>query len=139
LLLLDLNVQLVIESTELATPPETPVFGQCWVVASGASGAWLGQVGAIAGWTTNGWLFALPRAGWRAWDLSRGHGIRFDSVDWTDDMARSDGYYVDGERVVAARQAAIAEPSSGVTQDAEARDAVAAILVTLRAHWLIDA
>lgn|GEM_PF-3364555 len=54
-------------------------------------------------------------------------------------MARSDGYYVDGERVVAARQAAIAEPSSGVTQDAEARDAVAAILVTLRAHWLIDA
>jgi hypothetical protein len=44
---------------------------------------------------------------------------------------------IGGNRVVAARQPAIASPVGGVTVDAESRTSLAAILTALRAHGLI--
>jgi len=137
LLLLDVASQPVVESANLATPPVSPTAGQCWIVATSASGDWTGQEGAIAGWTDNGWRFVGPAAGWRAWVADRNQAMRFDGSGWIDEEARSDGYFVGGERVLAARQAAVADPAGGTMVDSEARSAVSAILAALRAHGLI--
>lgn len=137
LLLLDLLSQPVAQSADLAAPPSSPSAGQCWIVASPASGDWLGKERSLAGWTDGGWRFAMPGAGWRAWVADRAQTMRFDGADWTDEEARSNGYFVAGEQVVGARQAAIADPAGGTTVDAQARGAVLAILGMLRAHGLI--
>jgi len=137
LLLLDLVSQATVESADLTTPPATPLPGQCWIAATGASGGWIGHDGAIAGWTDSGWRFIMPGPGWRAWVADRGHAMQYDGTGWTDEAVRGDGYVVAGQRVLAGRQAAIANPTGGATIDSEGRAAVIAILAALRAHGLI--
>lgn len=138
LLLVDIACQPVAESADIAAPPPSPVAGQCWIVAASATGAWSGRERALAGWTANGWRFALPSPGWRAWVADRAQSMRFDGSDWIDEAVRNDGYFVDGDRVVGARQGAIATPSGGAIVDAEARSALGAILAMLRTHGLIE-
>ncbi|WP_439153799.1 DUF2793 domain-containing protein [Yoonia sp.] len=65
--LLDMIVQLALESTGAAMPPVAPAEGQTWGVGTGATGGWAGQDGKIATWRGGGWLFVAPRDGWRAW------------------------------------------------------------------------
>lgn len=137
LMALDLVVQASAESADLAVPPVAPSAGQCWIVGSGASGEWAGQEGMLAGWTSAGWLFLTPRAGWRIWVQDRQNIAAFDGVDWSDDPVRADGYYQSGVQVLGEQQAAIATPSGGTVVDSEARIALAAILDVLRAHGLI--
>jgi hypothetical protein len=137
LLRLDIVSQPVVESADLTAPPGSPLAGQCWIVATGASGGWAGRDGAIAGWTDNGWRFVMPAAGWRAWIVDRGNAVRYDGTGWTDEEVRGDGYFVAGDRVLAGRQAAIANPTGGTTIDSEVRATVAAILAALRGHGLI--
>ncbi len=137
LLLLDMVCQPVVQSADLAVPPALPLAGQGWIVATGGSDGWSGRDGAIAGWTAAGWRFVQPAAGWCAWVADRGCAMRFDGVDWVDEGTRSDGYFVGGERIIGARQAAISDPSGGTMVDAEARAAVHALLATLRTHGLI--
>lgn len=137
LLLLDMVSQPVAESADLAIPPESPSAGQCWIVASPATGAWESRETTLAGWTENGWRFASPDRGWRAWVIDRGHGMRFDGSAWTDDETRPDGYFVAGEQVLAGRQGAIADPAGGTVADSEARAAILGILAALRSHGLI--
>ena len=137
LMTLDLAVQACAESADLAVPPAAPSAGQCWIVGSGASGAWTGQEGLLAGWTSAGWLFLTPRAGWRIWGQNRQNIVAFDGVGWSDDPVRADGYYQAGVRVLGVQQPAIATPSGGTVVDSEARVALAAILGVLRAHGLI--
>lgn len=137
LMALDLAVQATAESADMAVPPLAPLAGQCWIVGSGATGAWAGRERALAGWTEAGWLFLTPRAGWRLWVADRQNSVAFDGVGWSDEPVREDGYYHGGERVIAARQAAIDSPDGGAVQDSEARSAIGAILDTLRAHGLI--
>ncbi|HEX7781169.1 MAG TPA: DUF2793 domain-containing protein [Sphingobium sp.] len=138
LALLDMLVQAAVESADVAAPPGAPGVGQCWIIDSGASGAWAGKSGMIAGWTTGGWRFAAPVEGMRAWVADRGHAMLFDGGDWADENARADGYYVDGQQVVAGRQASIANPAGGSVIDSEARAAIAAIIAALRSHGLVE-
>lgn len=126
-----------VESADIATPPASPVVGQCWIVAAGASGAWAGQAGKVACWSEGGWRFLAPRAGVRVDVADRGHALRHDGTAWRDGAVRGDGLYLDGNRVVTARQAAIAAPSGGAVIDAQARSTIATILAALRAHGLI--
>lgn len=65
--LLDMIVQLTLESTGAATPPASPAEGQAWGVGASATGDWAGQDGMIATWRGGGWLFVVPRDGWQAW------------------------------------------------------------------------
>lgn len=139
LTLLDILVQASVESADLAAPPGSPSEGQCWVVAESATGAWSGHDGALAGWTGGGWRFAQPVAGMRAWAMDRGHAIIHDGTQWTDEIGRFDGVYINHDRVVSARQPAIANPAGGTVSDAEARTAIVAILTALRVHGLIAA
>ncbi len=65
--LLDMIVQLTLESTADTAPPTSASEGQAWAVATGATGDWAGQDGMIATWRGGGWLFVTPRDGWQAW------------------------------------------------------------------------
>jgi hypothetical protein len=121
LVLIDMLVQAGVESADLSTPPVSPAIGQCWIVGPGATGAWAGRTGAVAGWTAGGWRFAIPRPGTRVWVADRGHAMIHDGSGWSDDSSRMEGYYVAGNRIIGARQTAIATPSGGSTTDAEAR------------------
>lgn len=125
------------ESADVATPPSAPTIGQCWIVATGASGAWEGQDGALACWTDGGWRFVPARAGLCVAVADRDHDMRHDGSGWHDAVVRSDGLYIDGQKIIGPRAAAIAVPAAGTIVDVEARAAISAILTAMQAHGLI--
>ncbi len=134
---IDMLTSAVVESADRTVPPADPAPGQCWIVATGGTGAWAGRDKAIAGWTAGGWRFCAPVAGQEAHVVDRGHACLFESGDWTDAPVRPDGYYVGGVQVLAGRQAAIVTPAGGESADGESRSAIGAILDAMRAHGLI--
>ena len=137
LALIDIAVQAVVLSVGSATPPTAPVPGQCWIVGTGASGAWHGADHHLAGWTEGGWRFVAPRDGMAVWSLADGGWARFADGSWTIGDERCRRILVDGEQVVGARRSAIAMGIGGSVVDAEARTAIAAILAALSGHGLI--
>lgn len=80
--LLDLLVQPVVLSRSTTSPPSDPLLGMCYVVASGAEGAFAGQAGKIAAYEVSGWAFLTPVAGWRVLVLDEAVEIRFDGTTW---------------------------------------------------------
>ncbi len=73
--LLDVIVQIAVESATLATPPSTPTNGQRWIVGPAASGDWTGQTGRIAAWLDNAWMVVPPQDGWIAWDRATARAL----------------------------------------------------------------
>lgn len=137
LVLIDALLHGRVESADLDTPPGAPAIGQCWIVADFAAGAWAGQAGMVALWTEGGWRFVAPRAGLSLTVADRDHALFFDGTEWRPGAIRDDGLYLNEEKVVGARMAAIAAPGGGCVIDAEARSTIAAILAALRGHGLI--
>ena len=127
-----------VESADEGTPPLSPGEGQCWIIAAGATGSWLGREGSVACWTDGGWRYAQPRAGLVLWVADRGHVMQFDGHGWADGAVRSDGLYDGGLRVVGTRRPAIDNPVGGGSIDSEARSSIAAILSAMRDHGLIE-
>ncbi len=134
---LDMLVQAVVESADLATPPASPAPGQCWIVAASPGGAWAGRAGTIAAWTDGGWRFVAPVEGMAVQVRDRGHDVTWDGSAWRDGAVRSDGFYQGGVRIVGGRGAAIADPIGGTVIDGEARATIGAILAMLRLHGMI--
>lgn len=102
-----------------AVPPTTPEDGQCWLVESGASGAWTGHAGEIAAYAGGNWLFFTPRDGFRLLNRATGQELRFR-----------------GSWQQPARPGA---PSGGTTIDTEARVTIAALLQCLTEAGIIPA
>ncbi|AUW59206.1 hypothetical protein C1T17_15025 [Sphingobium sp. SCG-1] len=134
---LDIAACAAVESADVAVPPGVPLIGQCWIVAAGASAAWSGHEGDVAGWTSGGWRFVSPVLGMEVWVADRGHAMRWGSGTWSDGAIRADGVYQNGVRVVGTQGDAIAAPAGGITVDVESRAAINAILEMLRLHGLI--
>jgi hypothetical protein len=82
---LDAVAQLRVVSAIEATPPASAAEGAAWIVPAGATGGWTGEAGRIAVWSNGGWIFVAPRAGWRAWDESRGGHRMYDGGAWVAD------------------------------------------------------
>lgn len=55
---------------ERSDPPASPVNGEAWIVASGATGAWTGKDAMIAARQADNWLFITAREGLRVFDRS---------------------------------------------------------------------
>ena len=121
LIRLDVAVQAVVVAVAPAAVPATPVPGQCWIVGTGARGAWAGHDGALAAWTGGGWRFVAPFEGMAAWSIADGGVVRRVGPAWR----------------IAARGAPVANPSGGATVDSQSRAAIAAILDLLRRHDLL--
>lgn len=80
---LDAAVQLVI-AARLASPPATPVEGECFWVLPGATDAWAGRSGRLAFRQDEAWIFIAPGLGWRAFDRAEGRLKVFSGTDWGD-------------------------------------------------------
>jgi uncharacterized protein DUF2793 len=79
---LDTAAQLRLVSISVTVPPVTAGDGVAYYVPTGAVNAWDGHIGEVAIFANGGWVFMLPRTGWRAWveDIER-HAF-FDGFDW---------------------------------------------------------
>lgn len=125
------------ESADMAVPPPAPEPGQCWIIADGATGAWNGKDGQLAGWTDGGWRFVPPTAGMRIDVADRGHALSHDGAAWRAASVRDDGVYIEDKRVIGRRAGPILDPDGGDIIDVESRAALGAILSALRAHGLV--
>lgn len=102
---------------EAATPPATPLDGQCWLIGSSPSGDWTGKSGKIAARQSGNWIYFTPADGMKLLNRSNGQEMRF-SAGWK----------------TASRPAA---PSGGTTVDSEARGAISALLAALTTAGII--
>jgi len=135
---IDLLISALVEGPPLNDPPASPVPGLCYLVGDAPSGAWAGKAGAIAGFTDGGWRFVQPPEGIQVLDRSTGEMIVRRSGTWESGIARVREIRVGGQKVIGARQPSIAVPSGGSVIDPEARDAIAEIIASLRAHGLVS-
>ena len=136
--LVDLLLAGSVEAALLTVPPPNPVPGVFYRVASaGASGAFAGHDGALAGWSAGGWRFVTPVEGMRLTDRSSGVELAFRGGAWSSGSVRASEVLVAGNKVVGARGGAIADTAGGSTIDMQARAAIAQILGALRTHGLI--
>ena len=134
----DLLLCPVVEGPEISLPPPEPEPGTCYLVASGAAGAWAGKDGMLAGYTEGGWRFIAPIEGVRLFDRSSGEMVVRRGGAWETGIVRGQQLQIGGATVVRERQPAIADPSAGSVVDTQCRAAVSAILAMLRAHGLIE-
>jgi hypothetical protein len=67
---LDAVVQLAVIDTALTAPPGSPVEGDRYIVADGATGAWAGHDGEIAAFVDGAWLLFAAKPGWIAFDAA---------------------------------------------------------------------
>jgi Protein of unknown function (DUF2793) len=135
--LIDLLITPVVQSIAPASVPTAPLAGQSWIVGAGATGDWAGKANKIAGWTLSGWRFITPVTGMSLWSLADSQQFQFDGTIWAIATLTGQQLSIGGNKVVGARQGAIANPVAGSSIDTEARSAIAAILSMLRTHGLI--
>jgi hypothetical protein len=126
-----------VEGAAVAAPPASPLAGACYLVATGATGAWAGQDGAVATFTDGGWRFVAPIEGARALDRTSGQMVVRRGGSWEAGIVRAQEVRINGLTVLRDRQAAVPDPTGGSVVDAQCRGAVASILAALRAHGLI--
>ncbi len=107
------------------------------VASSGATGAFAGQEGQLAGWTSGGWRFFAPVEGLRLTVRATGVGFEYWEGAWRTGSVRATELLIDGVKVVGSARPAIAAPAAGTTIDANARVCISEILGALRAHGLI--
>jgi hypothetical protein len=138
LALIDAALHAAVEEGPLADPPSVPAEGTCWLVAADATGAWSGQDGHIAAWTSGGWRFVAPPAGMHVWDKAAGVSRRWSGSGWNGGEMAVAAIEIAGQQVVGVRQPDVPSPSGGTIIDIEARAAIDAITVALKSHGLID-
>lgn len=64
---LDAMAQMRLSSVTIKSPPNDPKQGVAYWVPSGAIGRWENSIGMIAIYSNGGWVFIVPKIGWRAW------------------------------------------------------------------------
>ena len=64
---LDGLVQISVLDRDLASPPSSPVEGDRYIAAAGATGAWTGWDGDVVLFSGGAWLRLAPQEGWRVW------------------------------------------------------------------------
>jgi hypothetical protein len=62
---IDAAAQLSVLTRALTVPPTTAAEGDCFLVPDGAVNDWTGRAGQIAVRQNGGWVYLVPRAGWR--------------------------------------------------------------------------
>ena len=82
--MLDAVVQLAVKDRHLTAPPGAPDDGDRYIVAAGATGAWVGQAQKIAAWQDGAWAFLAPAEGFRAWVEDEDALLIFDGAAWVD-------------------------------------------------------
>jgi len=84
---IDQLVQQTVINRTTTAPPGSPSEGHAYVIASPATGDWVGRENQIAAWITGAWFYFTPRAGWVIWDESANKHFAYVSGAWTDYVA----------------------------------------------------
>jgi hypothetical protein len=79
---LDAIVQTAVLDSDLTVPPASPTDGDRYIVAPGATAAWLGKDGQIAAFQDGAWSFYAPREGWIAWVADEDRLYAWDGAAW---------------------------------------------------------
>lgn len=82
LLRLDALTQLVLESVDATTPPETPEAGTVYAVGSTPTGVWATAAEQLAYWDGTAWIFVEPQIGWQCWDKAAGLLRVYQGATW---------------------------------------------------------
>jgi hypothetical protein len=82
LTILDALVNLQVQSNALTAPPASLLDGQCWIVASGGSGAWLGKDLNVAAWQDGAWNFYAPNRGFIAYVDAINGALMWNGTAW---------------------------------------------------------
>jgi hypothetical protein len=135
---LDAVVAGAVEEGPRSAPPSSPAVGATYIVGPSASGAWAGQEGKLAAFSSGGWRFIAPWAGLTVFIRSDAVFGVYRAGAWEIGQLRGSAVLVGGQQVVASRRPAIASPAGGTTVDTEGRAAVGQILAALRQHGLIE-
>ncbi len=122
----------------LAAPPLTPIVGQSWIVAAGATGAWATRSTHLMAFTSAGWTEIVPSDGCTAWVKAAGVFALFSQGGWAIGNWPVKTLSIGGRTVLGTPAAAIADPRGGSVVDVEARAGVAAILGALRSLGLLS-
>jgi len=112
---IDALLHCAVEGT-LAGPPAAPSDGQAWIVAPGATGAWVGKDGMVATRQGDNWIYIPASEGMRVFDRSTRQERLFTTA-WQNPVAP-------------------ATPTGGTTIDVEARAAIAQLIAALRVSGL---
>lgn len=135
---IDVVIAGAVEEPPRQTPPLAPLAGQCFLVDDNATGEWASHIGSIAAFTSAGWRFVAAIEGMRVYVRSAGAYACYRDGAWEVGLIRGSSIIIAGNQVIGPRAEAISEPVGGAQTDPEARAAIAAILITLRNHGLID-
>lgn len=135
--MLDTIVAAAVEEAPSDGPPPAPLPGQCFIVGTAPTGAWSGNASRLAAFSLAGWRFIDPVDGLQAWVKSTSTWAAYHTGAWELGALRASRLLVGGLQVVGARSGSVADVAGGTTVDAEARAAIAAMLVAMRGHGLI--
>lgn len=78
-----------VKSRALTAPPGSPVNGDAYIPAAGATGAWAGHAGEVAVYD-GGWAFAAPRDGFLVHVADADGLALYDGGAWSADVLRAD-------------------------------------------------
>jgi len=81
---LDAIVQLAVIDQDLTQPPASPVEGDRYIVAAGATGAWATYDGQVASFNSGAWQFYPPTSGWRVWVEDEAKQYVLKNAAWQD-------------------------------------------------------
>jgi hypothetical protein len=135
---LDIAVAASVEGPPADDPPTAPELGTAYIVGDSPTGAWSGFAGHLAGFGIAGWRFIPPNIGMSVFEKSSQSVAIYSDAGWELGKVRATSLIIDGVQVVGPRMGSIADPSGGVSIDAEARVALGGILAVLRQHGLIS-
>lgn len=133
----DMLLHAAVEAVGIEAPPAAPAEGQSWIVGVAPTGAWSGHARALASWTSGGWRFQKAVEGLSVVVRTSGLRAEWNGTAWRVGDVTASRLVIGGAQLVGARRPGIADPNGGTVIDVEARNAVSAMLGTLRAHGLI--
>jgi hypothetical protein len=134
-LALDRMVALAVASRSVATPPAAPQVGACYIVPAGAAAAWGQPVDSIVHWQGAAWLAQTPRDGQIAMVADEAIMLVF-LGSWRNHLPVA-GLTIGNRAVLSASPVAVAPPAGGGTIDAEARAALAAVMMALQQQGVL--
>lgn len=79
---IDTIAQLSVHERNLTVPPRSPAYGDRYIVAAGATGAWAGRDNQVAAWQGNAWMFYDPQEGWLAWVVGENQLFAWSGTAW---------------------------------------------------------
>ncbi len=79
---LDALVQISIVDKDLTTPPSSPIEGECYIPATGATGVWAGNEGKIAAFQDGAWMFYSPGTGFLAFITDESLIYIYNGTNW---------------------------------------------------------